>query len=75
MTATQDWLARLVAYPTVSSDTNLPLIEEIESALANAGAVCERFYDTTGRKRPCWRVWDQMFRAGSCFPAMLMWCR
>jgi len=50
VTATQDWLARLVAYPTVSSDTNLPLIEEIESALANAGAVCERFYDTTGQK-------------------------
>lgn len=50
MTSTQDWLARLVAHPTVSSDTNLPLIEEIETALTNTGAVCERFYDGTGQK-------------------------
>ncbi|MGK6315699.1 acetylornithine deacetylase [Neorhizobium sp. DT-125] len=50
MTLTQDWLERLVAHPTVSSDTNLPLIGEIETALANAGAVCERFYDATERK-------------------------
>ncbi|TWF58783.1 acetylornithine deacetylase [Neorhizobium alkalisoli] len=50
MTATQDWLARLVSHPTVSADTNLPLIEEIEAALTKAGAVCERFYDATGQK-------------------------
>ncbi len=50
MTATQAWLERLVAHPTVSSDTNLPLIDEIETALSNAGAVCERFYDATGQK-------------------------
>ncbi|MND35536.1 acetylornithine deacetylase [Agrobacterium tumefaciens] len=50
MTSTRDWLARLVAHPTVSSDTNLPLIDEIETALSNAGAVCDRFYDDTGLK-------------------------
>lgn len=50
MTSTLDWLARLVAHPTVSSDTNLPLIDEIETALSNAGAVCDRFYDDTGLK-------------------------
>jgi acetylornithine deacetylase len=50
VTSTLDWLERLVAHPTVSSDTNLPLIEEIETALASAGAVCERFYDATGQK-------------------------
>jgi len=50
VTTTQDWLERLVAHPTVSSDTNLPLIDEIETALADAGAICERFYDATGKK-------------------------
>ena len=50
MTATQAWLERLVAHPTVSSDTNLPLIDEVETALEEAGAVCERFYDATGQK-------------------------
>lgn len=50
MTATQDWLERLVAHPTISSATNLPLIDEIEAALANSGAVCERFIDATGQK-------------------------
>ncbi|KAB1120990.1 acetylornithine deacetylase [Neorhizobium galegae] len=50
VTATEDWLERLVAHPTVSSETNLPLIEEIEAKLANTGAVCERFYDTSGQK-------------------------
>ena len=50
MNSTQDWLERLVAHPTVSSDTNLPLIEEIETALVEAGAICERFYDITGQK-------------------------
>lgn len=50
MTATLDWLKRLVAHPTISADTNLPLIGEIEAAMSAAGAVCERFYDETGQK-------------------------
>ena len=50
MSGTQAWLERLVAHPTVSADTNLPLLDEVEAALANAGAVCERFYDATGQK-------------------------
>jgi acetylornithine deacetylase len=50
VTATEDWLGRLIAYPTVSAETNLPLIDEIEAALMKAGAVCERFPDATGRK-------------------------
>ena len=51
MTSTLDWLERLVAHPTVSSDTNLPLIEEIETALASAGAVCERFSPDQDRQK------------------------
>ncbi|GAK72861.1 putative acetylornithine deacetylase [Agrobacterium rubi TR3 = NBRC 13261] len=50
MSSTQEWLERLVAHPTVSSDTNLPLINEIETALTDAGAICERFCDATGQK-------------------------
>lgn len=50
MTATLGWLERLVAHPTVSADTNLPLIDEVEAALNGVGAICERFYDATGQK-------------------------
>lgn len=50
MTPSENWLARLIAHPTISADTNLPLIEEIERALVNAGAVSERFPDETGQK-------------------------
>lgn len=50
MTATEDWLARLIAHPTLSADTNLPLIAELETALNRAGGVCERFPDATGQK-------------------------
>ncbi len=50
MTPTEDWLGRLMAHPTVSAETNLPLIIEIEAALVKAGAVCERFPDKTGQK-------------------------
>jgi len=50
VTPTENWLARLIAHPTISADTNQPLIEEIETALVKAGAVCERFPDETGQK-------------------------
>jgi acetylornithine deacetylase len=50
LTPTQAWLERLVAHPTVSAETNLPLIDEIEMALVGVGAVCERFYDATDQK-------------------------
>lgn len=49
-TPTEQWLARLVAHATVSAETNLPLIDEIEAALTAAGAACTRFPDETGEK-------------------------
>ncbi|MFZ2101606.1 MAG: acetylornithine deacetylase [Oricola sp.] len=49
-TPTREWLARLIAHATVSAETNLPLVAEIEAALTAAGAVCTRFPDETGRK-------------------------
>ncbi|RGP35776.1 acetylornithine deacetylase [Pseudotabrizicola alkalilacus] len=50
MTPTETWLSRLIAHPTVSSDTNLPLMDEVEQALTALGAVCTRFPDATGQK-------------------------
>lgn len=50
MTPSEDWLARLIAHATVSAETNLPMIGEIEAALTQAGAACERFPDPTGQK-------------------------
>ncbi|AYD04810.1 acetylornithine deacetylase [Neorhizobium sp. NCHU2750] len=50
MTETENWLGRLIAHPAVSADTNLPLIDEIETHLVAAGAICERFPDATGTK-------------------------
>ena len=49
-TATLDWLARLVAHPTVSADGNLALVAEVEAALLAAGAAVERFPDAGGTK-------------------------
>lgn len=48
--ATLGWLDRLVAFPTVSAATNLPLLDAAEDALRAAGAHCERFPDDTGTK-------------------------
>lgn len=50
MTPTETWLARLVAHPTVSAESNLPLIAEVEAALWAAGAECTRFPDASGQK-------------------------
>lgn len=50
MTPTEAWLERLIAFPTISADTNLPLIDEVEATLRKAGAICERFPDPTGQK-------------------------
>lgn len=43
-------LARLVAFPTVSRDSNLPLIDWVEDYLAGWGVTAHRVYDETGRK-------------------------
>ncbi|MFN4154172.1 MAG: acetylornithine deacetylase [Paracoccaceae bacterium] len=50
MTPTEHWLSRLIAHPTVSSDTNLPLMAEVEQALTALGAACTRFPDASGQK-------------------------
>jgi len=43
-------LERLVAYPTVSSDSNLDLVADVAQHLEDCGARVEIFHDATGRK-------------------------
>ena len=43
-------LEKLVSFPTVSSETNLPLIEWVESYLDSHGVTSFRVYDDTGQK-------------------------
>lgn len=43
-------LQRLVAFPTVSRDTNLPLIDWVRNYLANCGIESHRVFDATGQK-------------------------
>ncbi len=47
---TVDMLARLVAFPTVSRDSNLPLIDWVEEYLAQFGARCRRTWNTERTK-------------------------
>lgn len=43
-------LEKLVGFPTVSRDSNLPLIDFVEEYLTGHGVVCRRVYDETGTK-------------------------
>ena len=43
-------LERLVSFPTVSRDSNLPLIDWVEEYLATHGITAHRHYDATGEK-------------------------
>ena len=47
---TKEMLEKLVAFPSVSSESNLPIIEFIESYLAEHGVKSWRVYDETGLK-------------------------
>jgi acetylornithine deacetylase len=50
MTATAEWLARLVAEPTVSATPNRALVERLAGELSALGAVCRVFPDAGGQK-------------------------
>ncbi len=45
-----DMLGRLVAFPTVSRDSNLPLIDWVEDYLEGFGARCRRTWNAEGTK-------------------------
>jgi acetylornithine deacetylase len=46
----REMLAKLVGFPTVSRDSNLPLIDFAEDYLNGHGVTCHRVYDSTGQK-------------------------
>ena len=46
----RDLLDQLVSFPTVSRDTNLPLVDFVEEYLRGHGVTCHRDYDATGQK-------------------------
>ena len=46
----REMLEKLVAFPTVSRDSNLPLIDFAEDYLTGHGVACRRVYDETGEK-------------------------
>lgn len=46
----REMLARLVGFPTVSRETNLPLIDFVEDYLRGHGVACHRVTDDEGRK-------------------------
>ena len=50
MVGTIELLERLIAFETVSKDSNLPLIDFAESFLAERGFDCRRVYDASGLK-------------------------
>ena len=50
MTATTEWLGRLVAEPTVSAAPNRALMERLAAELSVRGAVCRLFPDASGQK-------------------------
>ena len=43
-------MEKLVSFPTVSRDSNLPLVEWVEGYLADHGIIAHRHYDMTGEK-------------------------
>ena len=43
-------LEKLVAFPTVSRDTNLPLVDWVEAYLNSHGIDCHRYYHESGEK-------------------------
>ena len=45
-----DLMTRLVGFPTVSRDSNLPLVDWVEEYLASHGIACHRFYNDDGDK-------------------------
>ncbi len=46
----REMLAKLVSFPTVSRDSNLPLIDFVEDYLNGHGVASQRVYDPTGEK-------------------------
>ncbi len=57
-------LERLIAFPTVSADSNLPLIEFVRGYLAENGVTSELFPDAAGMKASLWATIGDASSAG-----------
>ena len=66
--ASLELLGRLIAFPTVSRDSNLGVIEFVQAHLQAAGALTRLTYDDDRR-------WAPLATAVSFFRGTLMWCR
>lgn len=64
MLSSRELLAELVAFPTVSRDSNLGLIEFIRAYLAGLGVVCELDYSTERSKANLYATIGPMDRGG-----------
>ena len=54
MTTSSEYLARLVAFPTVSRESNLELIDWLDELLNGLGARCRRTWNEDRRKANLW---------------------
>lgn len=54
MNTAVDYLAELVAFPTVSRDSNLDLVDWAEARLSGLGGRCRRTFSDDGRKANLW---------------------
>ncbi|MBI1365023.1 MAG: acetylornithine deacetylase [Alphaproteobacteria bacterium] len=64
ISAQRRWIERLVAYDTTSSKTNLPLIDDVEAYLKDAGAKTFRVYNDEGDKANLYAVVGPMTEGG-----------
>ncbi|HXI87227.1 MAG TPA: acetylornithine deacetylase [Parvularculaceae bacterium] len=64
LAAQRRWIERLVAYDTTSSKTNLPLIDDVEAYLKEAGAETFRVYNDDGDKANLYAVLGPMVKGG-----------
>ena len=61
MTRARDLMEKLIAFPTVSTESNLALIDFVESYLADLGVASTRVPDATGQKASLYaHIWPQL---------------
>ncbi|TKI06051.1 acetylornithine deacetylase [Martelella alba] len=60
-------LQRLVAFPTLSRQTNLPLVDYVESYLADYGVTARRVYSEDGLRANLYATLGVADRGGLCF--------
>lgn len=75
MPGSRDILADLVAFDTVSRESNLALIDYVRDYLAGFGVDSELFFDADGRKANLYATIGPSDRGGVCLLGIPTWCR